>query len=137
MNNKDIVLITGTVMTSNNESVDIYNKLTKFVEKKDYKVLSPLDTMKFEGTNEERYQRAIKTLENTKVMIAEMTSVSTGQGMEIQQANNMSIPILVIAKENSKISGLVKGSPSVKDIIYYNSIEEIETNILKFIKENY
>lgn len=137
MNNKDIVLITGTVMTSNNESVDIYNKLTKFVEKNDYKVLSPLDTMKFEGTNEERYQRAINTLENTKVMIAEMTSVSTGQGMEIQQANNMNIPILVIAKENSKISGLVKGSPSVKDIIYYNSVEEIETNILKFIKENY
>ena len=53
-------------------------------------------------------------------MIAEMSSVSTGQGIEIQEATTLNIPILVIAKTNSKISGLVKGCKSVKNIIYYD-----------------
>ena len=57
-------------------------------------------------------------------------------GMELQEAVNLNIPILVIAKEGSKISGLVKGCNNVKTIIYYNKIEDIEDKILRFIEEN-
>ena len=74
-------------------------------------------------------------LQCTKLMIAEMSNVSTGQGMEIQQAVILGIPILVIAKHNSKISGLVKGCGNVQNIIYYENINDISDEIKKFIRE--
>lgn len=46
----------------------------------------------------------------------------------------LNIPILVIAKTGSKISGLVKGCKNVKDIIYYNNINDISNDIKTFIQ---
>ena len=135
MNNNDIILITGSVMTSNSESVDTYNKIISIIGETDYKVLSPIDTMKFNGSDEERYDRAMNVLDETKIMIAEMSNVSTGQGMEIQKANMLNIPILVIAKNGSKISGLVKGCKNVKDIIYYDDVNDIKERLTEFIRE--
>lgn len=91
--------------------------------------------MKFKGNDLERYDRAMQLLKDTKFMIAEMSSISTGQGMEVQEAATLNIPILVVAKTGSKISGLVKGCKYVKDIIYYENIEDIRDNILEFIEE--
>lgn len=90
--------------------------------------------MKFKGNDLERYDRAMQLLKDTKFIIAEMSNISTGQGMELQEASTLNIPILVIAKYNSKISGLVKGCKSVKDIIYYENIEDIKHNIINFIE---
>lgn len=42
--------------------------------------------MQFTGMDSERYERVIQILSKTSLMIAEMSNVSTGQGMEIQQA---------------------------------------------------
>ena len=133
---KHLILITGSVMNSNPESVEVYNKLISMIEVGDYEITSPLDTIQFVGTPAERYARSIDILSNTLVMIAEMSSVSTGQGMEIQQAANLGIPILVIAKENSKVSGLVQGCPVVKNIVYYSDIELIKEDVNSFIREN-
>ena len=132
---KDLILITGSVMNSNSDSVDTYNKLISMIDTEKFNVSSPLDTMQFTGTNEERYERAIQMLSNTRLMIVEMSSVSTGQGMEIQQAAILGIPILVIAKENSKVSGLVKGCPVVRKVVFYDDISLIKDEIDGFIKE--
>ncbi len=133
--NKDLVLITGSVMISNPESIENYHKLISMIDTEKFAVSSPLDTMQFSGTNEERYERAMQMLKNTSLMIAEMSNVSTGQGMEIQMAAILGIPILVIAKENSKVSGLVKGCPVVRKIAYYDDINEIKEDIDNFIYE--
>lgn len=74
--------------------------------------------MNFKGNDYERYERAMNLLRDTKMIIAEMSTISTGQGMELQEAVNLHIPILVIAKNGSKISGLVKGCKNVKDIFF-------------------
>lgn len=132
---KQLILITGSVMNSNPESVNTYNELISLIDTEQYDVSSPLDTMQFTGTDSERYERAIQILSKTSLMIAEMSNVSTGQGMEIQQAAILGIPILVIAKKDSKVSGLVKGCPVVKDIVFYESIKDIDDKIDKFIKE--
>ena len=55
--------------------------------------------------------------------------------MELQEAVNLGIPILVIAKAGSKISSLIKGCRNVVDIIYYDDIESIEMEVKKFIKK--
>ena len=133
---KNKILITGAVLSSNNKSVDTYNKLVSWIDSNKYEISSPLDTMQFKGNDFERYDRAMKLLQETKLIIAEMSNISTGQGMELQEATILNIPILVIAKYESKISGLVKGCRNVKDIIYYNNIEDIKDSILNFI-ENY
>ncbi len=131
--NKKLILITGSVMNSNPESVNTYNELVNLIGD-EYLVSSPLDTMKFTGTDSERYERAIQILSKTSLMIAEMSNVSTGQGMEIQGAANLEIPILVIAKEGSKVSGLVRGCPAVRDVIFYNKISDISDRIIEFIE---
>lgn len=132
---KNKVLITGAVLSSDNSSVDTYESIISLIDTSKYAVSSPLDTMKFKGNDVERYERAMNLLKDTKMIIAEMSSVSTGQGMELQEAVNLGIPILVVAKEGSKISGLVKGCKNVKDIIYYKEINDIKDKILKFIEE--
>ena len=91
--------------------------------------------MQFKGNDYERYERAMNILKDTKLMIAEMSNISTGQGMELQQAVILNIPILVIAKKDSKISGLVRGCKNVKNIIFYDEINDISNEINKFIKE--
>lgn len=133
-NIKNRILITGAVLASNNDSVDTYNKIISWLDNNKYEISSPLDTMKFKGNDLERYDRAMQLLKDTKFIIAEMSNISTGQGMELQEASTLNIPILVIAKYNSKISGLVKGCKSVKDIIYYENIEDIKHNIINFIE---
>lgn len=133
--NKERILITGSVMNSNEESVKIYRSLLSMIDIQKYQVSTPLDTMMFKGNDYERYERAMALLQDTKLMIAEMSNVSTGQGMELQQAVILNIPILVIAKRESKISGLVKGCKNVKNIIYYDKIDDISNDIKKFIKE--
>lgn len=133
--NKEMILITGSVMNSNEESVNIYKTLLSMIDMEKYKVSTPLDTMKFKGNDYERYERAMNLLQDTNLMIAEMSNISTGQGMELQQAVILNIPILVVAKRESKISGLVKGCKNVKNIIYYDNINDISNDIKEFIKE--
>ena len=132
---KNRILITGAVLASDNNLVDTYNKVISWIDNDKYEISSPLDTMKFKGNDLERYDRAMSLLQDTKMIIAEMSNISTGQGMELQEAATLNIPILVIAKEGSKISGLIKGCKNVKDIIYYNNIEDIKDNILRFVKK--
>ena len=134
--NKNRILITGAVLSSDDSMTKIYEKIISLIDTSKYSVSTPLDTMRFDGNDIERYKRAMNLLKDTKLVIAEMSNISTGQGMELQEAVNLNIPILVIAKEGSKISGLAKGCNNVKIIIYYNKIEDIEDKILRFIEEN-
>ena len=127
------VLITGSVMNSNNESIRFYENLVSICVENNCDVSSPLDTMKFIGTDEERYVRAMKLVDSTDFIIAEMSIPSTGQGMELQQAVIKNIPILVIAKKNSKISGLIKGSKKIVDILYYDNIDDIKPKIVEIL----
>lgn len=131
---KNRILITGAVLSSNNDSVDTYNKIISWIDNNKYEISTPLDTMNFQGNVFERYNRAMQLLQDTKLIIAEMSNISTGQGMELQEAAILNIPILVIAKKGSKISGLVKGCKNVRDIIYYENIESIKDRTLNFIE---
>lgn len=130
------ILITGSVMSSNSDSIYIYKKLVQICKENGVEVSSPLDTMEFTGNNEERYIRAMELINSTDYIIAEMSIPSTGQGMELQQAIIQNIPILIIAKENSRISSLIKGSKGIVDILYYENLEDIEGNIIKYISKN-
>lgn len=131
------VLVTGAVLATDPELTENYKKLSDIITCDGYylRINSPLATMKFKGTDEEKYVRAMNLLHEADVIIAEMSNVSTGQGMELQEATHYRIPILVIARTGSKISGLVRGCPNVRNIVFYDDIYDIAEDIQTFIKE--
>lgn len=131
------VLVTGAVLATDPELTDNYKKLNDTITCERYclSIHSPLATMKFKGTDEERYVRAMELVGIADVIIAEMSNVSTGQGMELQEATRLGKPILVIARTGSKISGLIKGCPNVKNVLFYDDVYDISEDINKFIKE--
>ena len=133
---KDRILITGTVTNASEENINLYNDIIDICSNYSENISSPLDTMVFKGTNEERYLRAMELLQGTKLLIAEMSYASTGQGMELQEAIRLNIPIIVIAKENTKISGLLLGTNKVKTVIYYNNIDELKQKLSNYLKLN-
>ncbi len=120
------IMITGTITTAKEESLEIYKILVEELSLYSDNIYSPIDTIKFKGTNKEMYERVMKRLQNTDIVIAEMSSPSTGQGMELQEAVRLDIPIIIIAKNGSKISSTVLGSGKIKEVIFYDKKEDIK-----------
>jgi len=108
----------------------IINVCKDFVEE----ISSPIDTAEFKGNDKERYERAFEKVKESDLIIGEQSEPSTGQGMEIREAAVLNKPLVVIAKTGSKISGLIKGCPALKEIIYYDDIEDLKSKLLDFLK---
>lgn len=132
--NENKILITGTVLNSEDKSVEIYKELVEICNKCNCEVNSPLETMRFVGTDRERYIRAMKLLKDTKLVIAEMSIASTGQGMELQKAVDLNIPIVIVAKENSKISKMILGSNKIIKCVFYKCAEDLREEVECVIK---
>jgi 2'-deoxynucleoside 5'-phosphate N-hydrolase len=127
MNN---ILIIGASIKSEQDK-QFYEEISKICKSFSKSVLSPIDISKFLGTDKERYERGLKTVKETDLIIAEMSNPSTGQGIEIREAAIQNKPLIVIAKENSNVSGMVKGCPILKKIIYYNNIDNLKIKLKK------
>lgn len=127
------IMITGTITNAEEESLKIYKILVEELAQYVNSIYSPIDTIKFKGSSEEMYVRVMKMLQSTDLVIAEMSSPSTGQGMELQEAVRLNIPIVIIAKNGSKISSTVLGSGKIKKVIFYNEKEEIREKILEIL----
>ena len=130
------ILITGAVANADEESKHLYKMIIELCKEYSNVIYSPIDTMQFKGTNAERYKRAMELLQSTNFIIAEMSVTSTGQGMELQEAVRLNIPIIIVAKENSKISGLILGTEKVMDVIYYKDIKDLEEKLSNSLKVN-
>ena len=95
-------------------------------------ISTPAITAKFEGSDQERYIRGMNTVKESDIVIAECSNPSSGQGMEIRESTILNKDLIVIAKENSKLSGMIKGSPNLKKIIFYNNIDELKEKIMGY-----
>lgn len=122
------ILIIGA-LPETQEQKDLYEKITETALEFSDRFKSPSDTAKFHGTNKERYERAFETVKEADLVIAESSNPSTGQGMEIRECAIQNKPVIVIAKVDSKVSGLLKGCPVVKKIIFYKSIEDLRIRL--------
>lgn len=97
-------------------------------------IMTPIDTANFNGSEKERYERAFETVKKADLIIGEQSEPSTGQGMELREAAILKKPVIVVAREGSKISGLVKGAPNIKKIIYYSDLEDLKDKLEQALK---
>ena len=126
------ILILGS-LPNNRAEEKLYETMVDVCKNYAETVCSPIDTAKFKGNERERYDRALQKVESADLIIGEQTRPSTGQGIEIGYAITLKKPIVIVAEEGSKVSGLVRGCPIVRDILYYNSIGDLETKLSKFL----
>ena len=99
MNN---ILILGS-LPKTEEETKLYNSIIEIAKTFATTVKSPIDTAKFNGTKQERYDRAFQTVKEADLVIGEQSQPSTGQGMEIRECAILNKPLIVVAKEGMEI----------------------------------
>ena len=129
---KNILVLGAT--PKNQEDVNFYNSIAEICKNFALDVKSPIDTMNCTWDDRERYNRAFEKVKNADLVIGDQSKPSTGQGMEIKDCDNLQKPFIAIAKNGSEISGLVKGCPATKEIIYYEDIEDVRSKLMDVLK---
>ena len=127
------ILILGA-LPKDEEKRKLYEAIVSVCRKFAEEASSPIDTAEFEGTDAERYERAFREVGKADLIVGELSEPSTGQGMELRKATVLGKPVVVVAREGSRVSGLVKACPVVKKIIYYSNLEELESKLGAFIE---
>lgn len=84
---------------------------------------TPIETLQFKGTNKERFLRAEDSVKQSDVIIADMSEVSTGAGIELGMAHTLGKEIYVFASVGNKVSALIYGLTN--NIYFYNSETEL------------
>ena len=108
---------------------ELYEVLIEVSSKYDEVIGTPIDTAAFKDSSEERYKKAFDSIKDADLLIAEASSPSTGQGMEIRDAILQNKRIIVIAKKGCKVSGLITGSNAINKIIYYDNLNDLKEKI--------
>ncbi len=78
------------------------------------------------------YQRDYHAIQNSDILVAEVSYPSIGVGIEIMYAHTLGKPIICISSDD-KISNLVKGLPNVI-LIYYSDVNKLEKELRSKIK---
>ncbi len=126
------ILILGSLPKTELET-SLYNSIISIAKEFAEIVKSPIDTAHFHWTEYERYKRAFQTVKEADLVIWEQSQPSTGQWMEIRECAILEKPLLVVAKKWAKVSGLVKWCPITKEIIYYENIDDLQSQLRKSI----
>ncbi len=129
------ILIMGS-LPENWERRKLYETLETTCSDYGQLLSSPIATAEFKGSGRERYELAFERVKESDLIIAELSIPSTGQGMEIREAAILNKPVGVVAQKGSKISGLVTNCPAVKEIIFYETLEELKLKLPKWLKRS-
>lgn len=125
--------ILGSVTGGTENSEALFNTYKKVLKEKYNIIGTPLETAAFKGTLEERFERAKNAIQVSDTVFADLSSASTGAGIEIGMAYMQNKKIVVLAKTGSKVSGLVLGLVGENNVFYYDDYNHLETILKKFI----
>jgi len=122
------ILILGS-LPKNKKDILLYEAIFEICKSFARNVSSPIDTANSKDSDLIRYKRAFIKIKKADLIIGEQTKPSTGQGMEIREAIILKKPILIVAKNGSSVSSLIKGCPEIKNIIYYKTLNDLKTKL--------
>jgi nucleoside 2-deoxyribosyltransferase len=84
----------------------------------------------------EVYQRDIRELDTSDIMIAYMGEPSTGTGIEIEHAYHTNKPVIILYEKGKNISRMLRGCPAIKKEIVYTSeddaLEQLKNHLSSF-----
>ncbi len=84
---------------------------------------TPIETSNFKGTSKERFQRAKDKVKQSEIIIADMSEVSTGAGIELGISYLLGKKIFVFASVGSEISSLIYGI--TENVKFYHDEKEL------------
>lgn len=85
-------------------------------------------------TDEEIYQRDTNWLNQSDIVLAEITIPSMGVGYELAYAENKDIPVICVYDKNKKVSRMITGNKNFI-LIPYEKVEELRGKIQEIMKE--
>ncbi len=112
-----------------------YEKIINISQRFFDKIYSPLDTIEFKWTDQERFDRAVNLVNDCDFIIWEQSNPSTWQWLEIGISYGLNKPLLAIAEKWSKISGLILWLPTLKEVFYYKDIEDLECFLINYFEK--
>lgn len=86
------------------------------------------------NTPNDIFHRDINAVKESDILLAEISKPSHGVGMEIMQAYISGKKIILVAREGSNISFLVKGVPG-STFIEYKDYKDLEESLKKILRE--
>lgn len=133
------VYVFGPIYLFGENYLTVYKQLNKLCAKYFDTVIGTYpDFWNSKEAPKEFYHRTIKTITDCDLFIAELSSPSHGVGMELQMAQEHSIPVIGLVKSEIDISKstMVLGLPVLKKIIQYKDskdlLEKVEAEIMSF-----
>lgn len=72
----------------------------------------------------EVYDRDIKALDGSDIMVSYMGEPSTGTGIEIEHANVTNKPVIILYEKGVHVSRMMRGCPAVKKEIVYETEDD-------------
>lgn len=115
---------------------EITSLLGKVLSEMEFEISSPwvLQGKDVGTTPNDIFYRDISAVKGSDILLAEISKPSHGVGMEIMQAYISRKKIILVAKEGSNVSFLVRGIPD-SIFIEYKDYRDLEENLKKILKE--
>ena len=126
---KDGIYIACSMIKSKKIDFSLLEFLIDFSEEQDYHPFVPgkMD----DASPKEIYERDIRMLSQSKIILADVNEPSHGVGMEIMYGIKHHIPaICLIMKKNRPLSRMVEGSPNTL-ILEYETEQELKEKMKK------
>lgn len=83
-------------------------------------------------TDEQIYERDVNWIIDSDVLIADVTEPSHGVGYEIHVAETWAMPVLCLARRDTRVSAMLTGNPEI-DLEYYDSTEHAIKQALSWL----
>ena len=118
-----------------------YKEIIKYICSLGHTALSELnDKFKsaFPLNDIQIFKRDIKWMESSELIVAEVTSASTGAGFEVAYAlYNLKKPVLALCKNGEKsVSAMISGCNSdILTVKYYSGVDDIKKIISQYLNE--
>lgn len=145
------VYISGSITHMPSELLDIYEKIADVVRKfgvdayiphiqTPKNVNSTIDRIKnsadSDGFHKDIFHNDTSKVENSKLVIAEVSNPSIGVGIELGVAFKTGKPIIFLAQENSKVTPLILGAvqSGLAKMIRYSNEEDALLKLKNILK---
>jgi nucleoside 2-deoxyribosyltransferase len=96
--------------------------------------LSGTDPVKDPGVEPDFiYEKDLRELEKSNIMIAYVGEPSTGTGQELEYAKEHDIAIYLVYEKDKSVSRMVEGNPAVKGVIEFTDFDDALNQLDKLL----